>query len=106
PAAVTADYFTIDGQDLGFLQAMQSGRSVGVPGIIALYKTAHDRHGRLPWASNFEAAIRLAEEGFIVSPRLAASLPRFQNGPLGREPGPAGYFFPGGKPLAVGDRRT
>ena len=106
PAAVTADYFTIDGQDLGFLQAMQSGRSVGVPGTIALYKTAHDRHGRLPWASNFEAAIRLAEEGFIVSPRLAASLPRFQNGPLGREPGPAGYFFPGGKPLAVGDRRT
>lgn len=106
PAATTAEHFTVDGQNLGFLQAMQSGRSVGVPGTIALYKAAHDRHGRLPWARNFEAAIRLAEEGFIVSPRLAAALPRFQNLPLGREPAAADYFFPGGKPLAVGDRRT
>src|SRR5690606_23438502 len=62
-AAATADYFSVDGQNLGFLQAIQSGRSVGVPGTIALYKAAHDRHGRLPWARNFEAAIRLAEEG-------------------------------------------
>src|SRR5690606_17701560 len=85
----------------------QSGRSVGVPGTIALYKAAHDRHGKLPWARNFEAAIRLAEEGFVVSPRLANALgPRFQNGPLGREAASAAYFFPGGKPLAVGDRRT
>src|SRR5690606_28046762 len=36
----------------------------------------------------------------------AASLGRFQNGPLGRDPDPAEYFFPGGKPLAAGDRRT
>lgn len=107
PAAATADYFTVNGQNLGFAQAVQSGRSVGVPGTIALYKAAHDRHGRLAWEKLFEPAIRLAEEGFIVSPRLAASLgARFQNGPLGRNPGSAEYFFPGGKALAAGDRRT
>lgn len=107
PAAATADYFTVNGQELNYLQAIQSGRSVGVPGAIALYKAAHDRFGRLPWASNFDAAIRLAEEGFIVSPRLANALgTRFQNGPLGRNPESADYFFPGGRPLAVGDRRT
>jgi gamma-glutamyltranspeptidase/glutathione hydrolase len=107
PAAATADYFTVNGQNLGFAQAVQSGRSVGVPGAVALYKAAHARFGKLPWARNFEAAIRLAEEGFIVTPRLAQSLGgRFQNGPLGRNPGSAEYFFPDGKALAVGDRRT
>lgn len=107
PAAATADYFTVNGQNLGFAQAIQSGRSVGVPSAVALYKAAHERHGKLPWMRNFDAAIRLADEGFIVTPRLANSLgARFQNGPLGSNPGSAEYFFPGGKPLAVGDRRT
>ncbi len=107
PAAATADYFTVDGQNLGFLQAILSGRSVGTPGAIALYKAAHDRYGKRPWASNFDAAIKLADEGFIVSPRLAGSLgPRFQSGPLGTSPTAAAYFFPNGKALAVGDRRT
>ncbi len=106
PAAATADYFVVNGQNLGFPQAMQSGRSVGVPGTVALYKAAHERFGKLPWARNFDAAIRLAEEGFLVSTRMANALgPRLQNGPLGRTAGSAAYFFPDGKPLAVGDRR-
>ena len=40
-------------------------------------------------------------------PRLADSLSaRFQTGPLGKNPATAAYFFPNGKALAVGDRRT
>jgi len=31
---------------------------------------------------------------------------RFQSGPLGKNPATAAYFFPNGKALAVGDRRT
>jgi gamma-glutamyltranspeptidase/glutathione hydrolase len=107
PAAATADYFTVNGQNLGFVQAILSGKSVGTPGAIALYKAAHDKYGKRPWGANFDAAIRLADEGFIVSPRLAGSLgPRFQSGPLGTSPEAAAYFFPNGKALAVGDRRT
>jgi gamma-glutamyltranspeptidase/glutathione hydrolase len=107
PAAATPDYFTWNGQNLGFLQAIQSGRSVGAPGAVALYKTAHDRFGKLPWGDKFEVAIKLADEGFIVTPRLANSLgARFQNGLLGQNPVSAAYFFPNGKALAVGDRRT
>ncbi len=107
PATATADYFTVNGQNLGFGAAIQSGKSVGVPGAIALYKAAHDKYGKLSWDKNFEAAIKLADEGFIVTPRLANSLgPRFQNGPLGKNPGSSEYFFPNGKALAVGDRRT
>ncbi|HEX5775767.1 MAG TPA: gamma-glutamyltransferase family protein [Caulobacteraceae bacterium] len=107
PATATADYFTVDGTNLGFIQAIQSGKSVGAPGTIALYKAAHEKFGKRAWDANFQAAIKLADEGFIVSPRLANSLgPRFQNGPLGKNPASAAYFFPNGKPLAVGDRRT
>ena len=107
PAAATADYFTVNGQNLGFVQAILSGKSVGTPGAIALYKAAHDKYGKRPWGANFDAAIKLADEGFIVSPRLAGSLgPRFQSGSLGTSPEAAAYFFPNGKALAVGDRRT
>ena len=107
PSSATADYFTVNGQNLSFIDAILSGRSVGVPGAVAMYKAAHDKYGKRPWASNFDAAIKLADEGFIVSPRLAGSLgARFQSGPLGTNPASAAYFFPNGKALAVGDRRT
>ncbi len=107
PATATADYFTLNGQNLGYLQAVYSGKSVGVPGAVALYKAAHEKFGKLPWGPQFDTAIQLADEGFIVSPRLANSLgQRFQTGPLGTNPASGAYFFPNGKALAVGDRRT
>jgi gamma-glutamyltranspeptidase/glutathione hydrolase len=107
PATATADYFTLNGQNLGFVQAIQSGKSIGVPGAIALYKAAHEKFGKLNWGKQFNAAIKLADEGFIVSPRLANSLgPRFQNSTLGTNPASGAYFFPNGKALAVGDRRS
>lgn len=107
PATATADYFTVNGQNLGYLQAVYAGKSVGVPGAVALYKAAHEKFGKLPWGAQFDAAIKLADEGFVVSPRLANSLgQRFQAGPLGTNPASGAYFFPNGKALAVGDRRT
>lgn len=107
PATATADYFTVNGQNLGFGAAIYSGKSVGVPGAVALYKAAHDKYGKLAWGKDFEAAIKLANEGFVVSPRLANSLgARFANGPLGKNADSGAYFFPNGKALAVGDRRT
>lgn len=51
-----------------------SGRSVGVPGLVHLLASVHARYGRQPWAALFAPAIALAEDGFAVSPRLAASL--------------------------------
>jgi gamma-glutamyltranspeptidase/glutathione hydrolase len=107
PATTTVDHFTVGGEDLSSGAAIESGRSVGTPGVVALYKAAHDKFGRLPWGRPFQPAIELADEGFIVSARLANSLSeRFLNGPLGRNPGTSEYFFPNGRALAVGDRRT
>src|SRR3989442_1161477 len=52
--------------------AVISGKSVGVPGLLRLLELAHRKHGKLPWAQLFDPAIRLAQEGFPISPRLSA----------------------------------
>lgn len=49
-----------------------SGRSIGTPGLVRLLERAHAEQGRRPWAELFAPAIRLAEQGFPLSPRLAA----------------------------------
>ncbi|MBY6224802.1 gamma-glutamyltransferase [Ferrimonas balearica] len=93
-----------DGQPAGFMDAVVGGRSVGVPGAVAALYEAHQRYGKLPWARLLQPAITLAEQGFEVSPRLAALLARQLNPGLLR-PGPArDYFYPGGKPLTAGTR--
>ncbi len=72
PIAATPDLFKSVTDVPGYvkLDAVFGGLSVGVPGALAALKMAHDRHGVLPWEEVFEPAIRLAEEGFTVSPRL------------------------------------
>src|SRR6266487_3175017 len=61
-----------DGRPLDWPDAVVSGKSVGVPGLLRLFELAHRRHGKLPWASLFEPAIELAQKGFPISPRLNA----------------------------------
>ena len=73
PAAATPDLFLDEtGAPLGFYDAVVGGRSVGVPGLVAMLEMAHRAHGNLPWRKLFAPAIRLAEAGFPVSHRLNA----------------------------------
>lgn len=104
PMGATADMFMADGEVMGYFDAKESGRAVGVPGAIALYKLAHDSHGKLPWAEVFQPAIRLANEGFVVTAKMANFLSAFQQmSALDEYPGSAEYFYPGGEPLQAGD---
>lgn len=74
PREVTPDLFAaIPPTREGFLDAIAGGRSVGTPGVVAMLAMAHEKHGRLPWGDLFAPAIRLAEEGFTISPRLQFS---------------------------------
>src|SRR6185437_2729380 len=75
PAAATPDRFLgADGKPLAFYDAVVGARSVGVPGLLRMLELAHRRYGKLPWRKLFEPAIRLAEAGAPVSPRLHALL--------------------------------
>ena len=91
PAAATADRFLVDGQPRKFDEAVFGGLSVGVPGTLAVLEAVHRRHGRLPWARLFAPAIRLAADGFRVSPRLHLLL-RWQ-GAESFAPAARRYFF-------------
>lgn len=74
PAGAAPDMFLVDGKPLPFDLAQASGKSIGTPAIIPMLKLVHEQHGRLPWAQLFQPAIKLAEDGFVVGPRLSKSL--------------------------------
>jgi gamma-glutamyltranspeptidase/glutathione hydrolase len=54
--------------------ARASGRSVGVPGILRLLQDVHTEHGKTPWRDLFTPAVAMADDGFDISPRLAAAI--------------------------------
>ena len=104
PAAAGPDLFLRHGRPMGFFQAAVGGRAVGVPGTVAMLEAAHREHGRLPWGRLLEPAIRLAEDGFPVSARLARDIASDMLF-LRRDPVAAAYFFTeAGLPLPEGHR--
>ncbi|HLS56715.1 MAG TPA: gamma-glutamyltransferase family protein [Zeimonas sp.] len=104
PSAATPSLFVArDGVPMAFFDAMVGGRSVGVPGLVRMLELAHRRHGRLPWQRLFEPAIRLARDGFDVSPRLHALLERDPY--LREDPAAAALFYDAqGRAWPVGQR--
>lgn len=104
PLAATPRLFQDEtGTPLGFFDAVVGGRSVGVPGTPALMAEVHARFGTQDWAALLEPAAALAEEGFTVSPRLAALVAEDAER-LASSPVTASYFLPGGVPVAEGER--
>ncbi len=103
-APATADealFLKADGEPMSFWEAVVGGRSVGTPGLLRMLELAHRDHGKLPWATLFQPAIRLAEQGFAVSPRLHGLIAGDQY--LKRYPATAAYFHDtAGDPLPVG----
>ena len=102
PAAATdALFLGADGKALSFYDGVVGGRSIGVPGSLRMLEAAHKQHGKLPWKSLFFAAIKLADNGFIVSPRLATLLQSEQY--LKNDPTARDYFYDrDGKPWPAG----
>ncbi|MBS0205817.1 MAG: gamma-glutamyltransferase [Planctomycetes bacterium] len=69
PAAVGRDTFLKENRQEGH-------HTVGVPGTVRGMGLAHQKYGRLPWASLVAPAIRLAQAGFPVDKTLASGLNR------------------------------
>src|SRR3569833_2042550 len=70
PHAANGTWFFKDGQPMQFSAAQPGGKSVGVPGNVRMMAMAHHEHGKLAWAGLFQPAIKLARDGFKISPRL------------------------------------
>lgn len=104
PSAATSELFLDEqGKPLKWIDAVVGGRSVGVPGLFATLKKAHDQYGKLPWAKLFEKAIALADNGFVVSARLEKLLSKNFNPGLHVLPEINHYFFPNGESVKAGD---
>ncbi|WP_460490633.1 gamma-glutamyltransferase, partial [Corynebacterium nasicanis] len=72
--------------------ARRSGRSIGVPGMVAALGTVHERYGTRAWAENLTPARDLAAEGFEISPRMAASVASAAED-LARDPQARAHFL-------------
>ncbi|MER2528942.1 MAG: gamma-glutamyltransferase [Candidatus Competibacter denitrificans] len=74
PAAISRNFYLNDKGEVDESRIRHSHQAAGVPGTVAGLAIAHGRYGRLPWPNLLMPAIRLAEQGLIVSPELAQSL--------------------------------
>jgi gamma-glutamyltranspeptidase/glutathione hydrolase len=97
-AATSALFLGDDGQPLRYFDGIASGRSTGVPGVVAMLGRAHEDYGRLAWADTLDSAITLAEDGFVVSPRMANLVARMGQYVLPRDDNARAYFFVDGDP--------
>jgi len=103
PASATPTMFLdANGQPRNKGEAIPGGLSVGIPGVVKMLWMAHAKYGKLPWAKLFEPAIKLADDGFPVGPKLARTVNYFGRG--AQMPDIRAHFYhPDGTPLREGE---
>ncbi len=104
PRAAHRDMYLKDGKVVPGLST-EGPLAVGVPGVVAGYDLALRRFGTMPLKEILAPAIRLAEQGALVTPyyTIVVGGTQVQN-LLRRFPDLAALFLKAGQPPAVGDR--
>ena len=92
------DLLDASGDPLPWRQATAQATAIGVPGTVALLWEAHQSHGHLPWGRTLQPAIRLANAGFLPSPRLLRSIRLAQRFGVSHSPDFQEIYLPGGRP--------
>jgi len=102
PAAAKPERFLgPDGKPRGYMDVIPGGLSVGVPGNVRLMEMAHKKWGKLEWKALFQPAIRLADEGYQVTPALYNWMVQFE--PVWKDfPDARAIYYVNGKPAPVG----
>ena len=101
PRKATEDMFIVDGEVDREL-ALYSYLSSGVPGTVYGLYIAHQKFGQLPWKQLIEPAIRLANDGFIISDTLGKTLESYKD-KLGKTSDGKKIFFNNDLILKGGD---
>ena len=103
PASATPTMFLdAGGQPRTKPDAIPGGLSVGIPGVVKMLALAHKKYGKLAWAKLFEPAVKLADDGFPVGPKLARTIKGFTRG--ASMPDLKEHFYHAdGTPLAEGE---
>ncbi len=103
PAGATRDMFIGPDGNVDRRMAFFSHKSSGTPGSVKGLVEALEQYGTLPLAQVMAPAIKLAEEGFVVSWGLEESLTRYQKRLKGNAAA-AGYFYKAdGSPYHAGE---
>ena len=92
------DLLQPSGEPLPWREATSRPEAIGVPGTVALLWDVHQQHGRLPWATTLQPAIRLSRDGFRPSPRLRRSIGIAQRIGVDHSPAFQALYLPGGQP--------
>ncbi len=95
PRAARRDLFQAPGSGGSPPSSTEGPLASGVPGSVAGLALAHRRAGRLPWKTVLEPAVRLARDGFVVSPAVSESIAD-ESARLAADPETARIFLPGG----------
>jgi gamma-glutamyltranspeptidase/glutathione hydrolase len=99
PAKANVEWYVEHGiREIG----IQTPHAVTVPGAVDAWCAFNREYGTRPLAELLEPAARAAEDGYIVTPRVAADWQR--NQAKLRDPVTARLFLSGGKPPEPGDR--
>ena len=73
PLAAHPEMFLDEAGEYSFERHHNSHLSVGVPGTVAGFALAHDKYGSDAWSDLVVPAVRLAADGFVLKPAVAAS---------------------------------
>lgn len=102
PLAATRNMYLDTNGNVIKHRSLYTHAAVGVPGTVAGLAHALKEHGTMRLADVITPAIKLAEEGFIVSPTLALTL-NAEKDNLGKWPASKAIFFKNNRPLQAGE---
>ena len=99
PAALGVDWFS----ERGISEIERhSPAPVTIPGAIDAWTRLHADHGRMPFADLLAPAIRLAEEGYAISPRVHRDW-SLEEALLSRDPTARRIFLPNSRAPLIGE---
>jgi len=103
PLAATPGMFLDEAGNVAPRRSLDTWLAVGVPGTAAGLELARTRYGTLPRAALMAPAVRLAAEGFVLTPGDMAVIGTATDA-LRRDPAAAAIFLRDGQAMRPGDR--